>query len=275
MSNDSRPETLRADEYFGLLDAIVVVAEVWKELVVACILAAAIGFGYYQIQPKVYESQAVVVLDPVQLARFSAPDFLERTGVDRAMWSLDLSHMNAGEDSLSASYLVSFRAGSPAAAQTGLDGVIQAFKAETAPDAAQTELLQRSKARILKAIDDLDLISSRLVAEAQGTIPRSESDAYARSVAMLLDQQAKRENELLDVELKLKGSSDIVVTPPSLPTSALERSLRAVIVASVGIAVFLVLCFAFGREAVRRAARTSSGSQKLLRLRQALKWRRS
>nr|WP_295885367.1 hypothetical protein [uncultured Devosia sp.] len=275
MTNDSETQPPAYDAHFGLLDAIVVVAEAWKMLVIACILAVAAAFGYFQLQPQIYQSDAVVSLDAVQLVRFSAPDFLERTGVDTAMWNLDLGHAEPTVDPTAKPYSVSFRAGSPQAAQASLDAVIKAFAAETTPDATRTEILQRSKARILKALDDLDLISSRLAAEADSTIPGSESELYARSVVLLLDQQAKREDELLDVESKLKGANDVVLSPPSLPSTPVPRSLRAVIFASVGLAIFLVLCFAFGREAVRRAARTASGAEKLLRLRRAFSFRRS
>lgn len=275
MTNDSVTQPVASDAYFGLLDAIVVIAEAWKMLLIACILAVAAAFGYFQLQPKIYQSNAVMSLDAVQLARFSAPDFLERTGVDTAMWNLDLTHADPTVDPAPKPYGVSFRAESPQAAQAGLDAVIKAFTAETAPDATRTEILQRSRDRIIKALDDLDLISTKLAAEADSTIPGSESELYARSVVLLLDQQAKREDELADVELKLKGSSDVVLAPPSLPTTALPRSLRALVVASVGLAIFLVLTFAFGREAVRRAARTTAGAEKLLRLRRAFSFRRS
>jgi hypothetical protein len=275
LTNDSETQPVATDAYFGLLDAIVVIAEAWKMLVIACILAVAAAFGYFQLQPKIYQSNAVVSLDAVQLARFSAPDFLERTGVDTAMWNLDMTHADPTIDPTAKPYGVSFRAQSPQAAQAGLDAVIKAFTAETAPDATRTEILQRSRDRIIKALEDLDLISTKLAAEADTTIPGSESELYARSVVLLLDQQAKREDELLDVELKLKGSSDIVLAPPSLPTTPLPRSLRAVVVASLGLAIFLVLAFAFGREAVRRAASTAAGAEKLLRLRRAFSFRRS
>jgi hypothetical protein len=275
LTNDSETQPVATDAYFGLLDAIVVIAEAWKMLVIACILAVAAAFGYFQLQPKIYQSNAVVSLDAVQLARFSAPDFLERTGVDTAMWNLDMTHADPTIDPTAKPYSVSFRAQSPQAAQAGLDAVIKAFTAETAPDATRTEILQRSRDRIIKALEDLDLISTKLAAEADTTIPGSESELYARSVVLLLDQQAKREDELLDVELKLKGSSDIVLAPPSLPTTPLPRSLRAVVVASLGLAIFLVLAFAFGREAVRRAASTAAGAEKLLRLRRAFSFRRS
>jgi hypothetical protein len=275
LNNDSETQPAPSDAYFGLLDAIVVLAEAWKMLAIACILAVLAGFGYFQLQPKIYESHAVVSLDAVQLARFSAPDFLERTGVDTAMWNLDLMHSDAPMDPVAKPYSVSFRAGSPQAAQAGLEAVIRAFSAETAADATQTELLERSKARILKALEDLDLISTKLAAQADSTIPGAESELYARSVVLLLDQQAKREGELLDVEFKLKGSSDIVLSPPTLPTTAVPRSPRAVLFASVGAAIFLVLCFAYSREAVQRAARTAAGAEKLKRLRRAFSFRRT
>lgn len=272
---DREKQTSASEDYFGLLDAVVVVAEAWKLLLVAGIVGAAAGFGYFQLQPKIYESHAVVSLNAVQLARFSAPDFLERTGVDAAMWNLDLTHVQAPVEPVAVPYGVSFRAESPQAAQAGLEAVIRAFTGETTPDATHTEILQRSKARILKALDDLAAISSRLAAESESPVPGSESELYARSVVMLLDQQAKREDELLDVEIKLKGSSDIVVAAPSLPTREVPRSLRAVLVAGVGLAVFLVLGFAFAREAVRRAARTEAGREKLQRLRRAFSFGRA
>lgn len=273
MNNDSETQPAPSDAYFGLLDAIVVLAEAWKILVIACILAVLAGFGYFQLQPRIYQSNAVVSLDAVQLARFSAPDFLERTGVDSAMWNLDLTH---AEPALAPTqpYSVSFRAESPQAAQAGLDAVIKAFMAEVAPDAVRTEILQRSRERIIKALENLELISTRLAAEADGTIPGAESELYSRSVVLLLEEQAKREAELLDVESRLAGGGGIVVAPPSLPTAPIPQSLRAVLVASVGGAVFLVLCFAFGREAVRRAARTASGAEKLRRLRRAFSFGR-
>lgn len=276
MTNDSETQPVVAsDAHFGLLDAIVVIAEAWKILVIACILAVVVAFGYFQLQPKIYQSNAVISLDAVQLARFSAPDFLERTGVDAAMWNLDLSHAEPTVDPTAKPYGVSFRADSPQAAQAGLDAVIKAFTGETAPDATRTEILQRSKARITKALENLELISTRLASEANGTPPGAESELYSRSVVLLLDDQAKREAELLDVEAKLAGDSEIVLTPPSLPSTPVPRSLRAVVVACLGLAVFLVLCFAFGREAVRRAALTASGAEKLLRLRRAFSFRRS
>jgi hypothetical protein len=273
MTNNRETQSATPHEYFGLLDAIVVVAEAWKLLVIACVLAVAAGYAYFQLQPKLYESNAVVSLDAVQLARFSSPEFLQQTGVDTAMWNLDISHVGSPVASVSTPYEVSFRAGSPEAAQSGLDAVIQAFTAEIAVDVTQNELLQRSKTRILKAIDDLDLISTRLAAEAETTMPGSESELYARSVVMLLDQQAKREEELLAVELKLRDSAGIAVIPPSMPATEVPRSLRAPLIASVGVAVFLVLCFAFGREAVRRASRSAAGAEKLQRLRRAFSFR--
>lgn len=275
LTNDSQTQPVASDAYFGLLDAIVVIAEAWKVLVIACVVAAVAAFGYFQMQPTIYQSDALVSLDAVQLARFSAPDFLERTGVDAAMWSLDLTHADAMVDGATMAYDVSFRAESPEAAQSGLDAVIKAFTAETAPDATRIEMLQRSKERILKALEDLDLIGANLAARSDTTLPGSESELYARSVVLLLDQQAKREDELLEVELKLQRGSGIVLSPPSLPSSPLPRSLRAVMIASVGAAIFLVLCFAFGREVVRRAARTASGAEKLLRIRRAFSFRRS
>ncbi len=274
MTDDRETQSITADGHFGLLDAIVVIAEAWKLLIIACILAAVASFGYFQTQPNVYESKAVVALDPIQLARFSSPDFLKRTGVDNAMWNLELSHVDPGAGLPTRPYDVSFRASSPESAQVGLAAVIGAFTAETTPDSTQTEILQRSKARILKALDDLDLISSQLAGEAESTMPGSESELYARSVVMLLDQQAKREEELMDVELKLKGSGSIVISPPSLPTAGIPRSARAVVIASVSSAVFLVLGFAFSAEAIRRAGRTPIGARKLLRLRQAFGLRR-
>lgn len=273
MTDDRETPSAIPDGYFGLLDAIVVVAEAWKLLVVACILAVAAGYGYFQMQPKLYQSNAVVALDAVQLARFTSPEFLQQTGVDTAMWSLDLSHVDSPVASASTPYHVSFRAGSPEAAQNGLDAIIKAFAAEIAPDATQIELLQRSKARILKAIDNLDLISAQLAAEAETTMSGSERELYARSVIMLLDQQAKRENELMVIEQSLQGSTDVVLVPPSLPIAEAPRSLRAAVIASVGLAVFLVLCFAFAREAVHRASSSAAGAEKLQRLRRAFGFR--
>ncbi|WP_316359321.1 hypothetical protein [Devosia sp.] len=273
MNNDSETQPAPSDAYFGLLDAIVVLAEAWKMLAIACILAVLAGFGYFQLQPKIYQSNAIVSLDAAQLALFSAPDFLERTGVDSAMWNLDLTHAEPALEPTQP-YSVSFRAESPQAAQAGLDAVIKAFMAEVAPDATGTEILQRSRERIIKALENLELISTKLAQEADGTLPGAESELYARSVVLLLDEQAKREAELLDVESKLAGSGGIVVSAPSLPTAPIPQSLRAVMVASVGGAIFLVLCFAFGREAVRRAARTASGAEKLRRLSRAFSFGR-
>lgn len=258
------------DGYFGLLDALIVVAEAWKILVVAVILSVLAAFGYFHIQPKVYESRAVLSLDAAQLAQFSAPEFLRRSGIDGAMWKLDLSHATTGNQT----YEVSFRSDSPQSAQAGLTALIEAFDAETAPDAARLEILHRSRDRILKALQNLENISEKLALEADNTLPGSESELYSRSVVMLLDAQAKQEDELLAIESELARSSGITVVAPSLPAQAVPQSFRAFAIAIVGGAVFLVLGVAFAAEALRRAGRTEAGAEKLRRLGRAFTLRR-
>ena len=269
MTKEAETSPQVSEAYFGLLDAVVVIAEAWKLLVVACVLAVAAAFGYFQLQPETYQSDAVLSLDSQQLAHFSAPDFLERTGIDGAMWNLNLTHATGTLVPTAERYAVSFRASWPQAAQANLDAVIKAFIVEITPDAGRTEVLQLAKERIQNTLEDLSLIRANLAttADVEGVSPPRE--LYARSVALLLERQAKLEDELLDVGLQLKGGSEVVVAPPSSPSEPLPRSIRAILMASIGAAIFLVLSFAFAREAVRRAARTEAGAEKLMRVRRA------
>lgn len=261
--------------YFGLLDALVVIAEAWKVLLVAVLIAIAAGFGYYQFQPKTYQSDAIFSLDAAQLARFSSPDFLIRSGVENAMWQFELNHAApSGDESLRLTYAASFRAGSAQEAQAGLQALIHSFSTEFAPDAVRVQALERSRERLAKSLAELDTIASKLAGEVDTTLPGSESELYSRSVVMLLDTQWKRENELAAVEAELaSGSGSFVLVPPSLPDGPIVQSVRPVLLASIGVAVFLVLSTAFVREAVRRAGQTPAGAEKLRRLRNAFRLR--
>lgn len=281
MPNDAHSRAVvDSEDYFGLLDAVVVVAEAWRMLVVASVIAAIAAFGYAQLQPKLYESHAVLSLNAAQLARFSSPDFLARSGVEEAVWKVDLSHVSTGSATEARSatdsvgtFDVSLRANSSLGARSELTSLIEVFKAETALDLSRRELLESSRVRILKALENLELIGSKLAAEIDNTLPGSESELYSRSVIMLLDEQKRREDDLLSIEAELGSAKDIVVTAPSLPAAPLPHSPRATIIAGVGGAIFLVLCFAFGREALVRAGRTPAGSAKLKRLARAFRLR--
>lgn len=258
------------DEYFGILDVFVVIAESWKLLIAAGLLGAAVAFGYYYLLPQSFESKAIVQLTATDAVVAATPAFFSQVGLDEPRQSQ--FSLVRGNDSGNgrAFYTLSWRDQTAAAAQGGLQKIVDTLAPKLKPSETEMQVLQLKKTRLVAALQELSDISKHLSVGGETIQSGSESELYARAVILLLDEQTKQRAELLQVEREMAASLEaMTVQAPTLPTKSDRTSLRHLLVIGAGLAIIGALVFAFAREIVHRQGQTKNGAQKLARIRRA------
>jgi hypothetical protein len=274
--------TANPSDEIDLLDILVTVAESWKLLVVAPLIAGALTFVLATVvSENEYQSIAILKLDkdsdyPSTLKSADVIDpLLDPYGylkaskgnieVARKLIESDISFStNRGGSSMTVSVLSS----SPENAQSLNEKLTKSAIELNNPRGNQKDALNNA---IQKHRETYDVAKDSIDRLVNSFSDRGLNEEAARSsLGSFYSVMQSERNRMLELEKELIGKGDeVFLQRPTLPKepAAKGRTLRALIVA-LGSG-FLLLVFVFIRKVVRNASTNPESAAKLVQIRQA------
>lgn len=282
------------------IDRLLLVAENLKLLVLGPFAAGLLAYGICFVVPQSYTSQAILslpaillspsasqqvlpvpqtptqaaaimvsplVLDPI-IRAFNLSD--DRVLDDARKKLVDKIKATVGKDML---LRLEVTAPSPAQAQNMTNAIIDTWLKSTLPGERERADLEKRLGYLKLSLDSVTGLIERISKDGTEALgkPLTRGEAGSSLVA-LGELQGKYLTEVLAIPRALQGMSrDIVAQPPTLPIEASWPKKSWIAGFSALGALFLLLMWVFGREALRVAEQEPVAADKLNRLRKAIK----
>ena len=271
------------EDEISLLDLLVTLAESWKLLVFGPLLAGVLAGGLSFLQPKTFESTAIVRLSEEEAALFHAAPILDplaekfgylakANGVrEDARTALKQDLVYSVDKKTKLVTLVS-KARTPEQAQALGQAAMAAVLTEAVPKGKEKETL-------LKAID-VNTQNMAIQTEVLDSIKKSTPqiianptalDAAMRQLAQGTAEVARLKLANIELAKKLEAkTAEVYVQEPSLPQrkSAPKRSL--VVMLAVLATGFALLLWVFVRKAWAAAAQDAESASKVAAIKRSL-----
>lgn len=277
------------DEELDLLDLLVTLAENWKLLVFAPLLAGIAAYGIGFVIPKTFESSSSVQVEragssftaPMAASLAMSADVLHQVapvaGLDDGLTKEEIYKklskriiVNVGkQDKL---LNIATQAKSPEAAQKLNQALLDTLFPLSKPRGLEKKQLEiqltTEKERLQESVKLEQDTAANL---ASG---KSMSDASSRLYGELLAANSSRQRSILDMERRLTGlDQDDVIQMPTLPEQSVKPKKSLLAIGSAVATGLVLLLFVFIRQAVRTAKESSpEQADKLARIRKAMPW---
>ncbi len=282
-----------ADEV-SLLDLLLVVADNLKLLILGPLLIGLLALGGAYLLPQKYISQAILALPTATATQTQTPQqaaamLASPLVLDPVIESLQLAQGDSmqvarvrvadqikatvGKDSL---LRLEVTASAPAQAQALANAVIDTWLKSTVPGEKNRADLEKrlsyarnSLAAVTRLITGLDAGGGAYLNQ-----PQTRGEAGTTLVA-LGELQARYLGEVLSIPRELEGlSRDVVKQPPTLPTEPASNKKALIAIGAALAGGFVLLLWAFMRNAWRNAAHDPALAEKQSRLAAAFGWRK-
>ncbi len=285
MSSEMRDEKAYRDDYFGILDVVVVLAESWLILLMGVILAGGAALLAVYLEPKTYVATAKISLTPVHGALLSSPAVLDPVAAESGILAANGDSPDAARD-----YILSRRTLEPISsvglyditmkgrtreeAKQVLEKLFSQLGTASRPKGAAKQELEEAAVRLKKEIADIESIRRAFVKQrgpASNSPGRgSQIEIHEQSFLKIQQEMDGRRTELATVKSDLEGfGSAQIVQPPIAHEQPLPRNKRKPVFAAVSVTTMFLLALVFLREFWRRASVDPVNGPKLRRIKRA------
>ncbi|MDR7096741.1 Wzz/FepE/Etk N-terminal domain-containing protein [Hydrogenophaga laconesensis] len=243
------------DDTINLFDVLLTLAENIRLLILGPLLAGALVYGVMFIVPQHYESTATLRAE-ADVASYMTTATVLDASLNNLGFLKELSEEDAEQARIDLQKRVSTQVGrndklvtltvtanSPGAAQSMASEILSQTFSGLRPKGAELKRLEAQKVSLEQQITELQTTSRTAQKLLDESSPAGNMGLLAESISSLSAAQVRMQENLLNVEKKMRGLTDEdLLQPPTLPKRpvAPKKGLSAA-VGAVGVGIFLLL----------------------------------
>lgn len=290
-SNDNEMQE-RAGWRRSCLEAIAILFEHYKLILIATALVGAAAVAVQHLIPKVYMSvaylgpfdeqparaaQVIIHSDPVlssALEKF--PGYQPGLPIEERRARL-LKNLNwklvSGSTPKSATYTLALFDSDPGRAQRMLTAIIDGWLTAAGPRPDLTERLTKALQANEAQAADLSQIISELKKRPEAMFPDSRSNYFPPNIADIIKMRTETAARIFDLTAALRaGSRDWVFSEPTLPEQPSGPGKVTVALVSMGIALVGLIAALLLDWRLKLASKTPAYAPIFARIRRAIPW---
>ncbi len=276
------------DAEFSVLDALIVIAENIRLLILGPVLVGLLAWGVPYALPQRFTSEAVMALptsstalnSPQVIAMVLSPWVLDPVIKSFRLFDnlpielartrfTDQIRVSVGKDTL---LRLEVTAKTAVTAQAIANAIVDSWLKSTLPGELDRQDLEKRLAYAKFALEAVNRLLDRLTSEEPANLKEPlQRGERGSSIVSVGELQSRYFGEVQSISRALLGlSRDVIRQPPTLPTepASPKKGLIAIVAALVSGVVLLL--WAFARRAWSTAAQDPRSAEKLAKLRAAI-----
>ncbi|MBL0934389.1 MAG: hypothetical protein IBJ07_06535 [Rhizobiaceae bacterium] len=262
--------TIDDDDYFGLMDIVVVIAEWWIYILSAAIISGCIAFWFISAREPTFATFAIVDVSDVNEELILSPAVADRI-VERAglasrqefgrLYSINNTNQQAAQievvsDSAERSLEIT-------------NVVLDELASVSQPSDAQRALLDARIERLRASIERSEQARDALIEPNQGSGPQFNAGQTAEAIVSLSTDIDERMELLRIEERKLSGFGQMQIMRSPTTVTVPPSGGSKILVMAVAGAAFFIIAIGIARELWLRARRDPINRPKTDRIREA------
>lgn len=262
--------TIDDDDYFGLMDIVVVIAEWWIYILSAAIIAGGVAFWFISAREPTFAAFAIVDVSEVNeeliLSPAVADRIVERTGLASRqefarIYSIDSTNQEAAQ--------IEIVSDSAESSLEITNVVLDELASISQPSDAQRALLDERIERLRTSIERSERARDALLEPNQESGPQFNAGQRAEAIVSLSTDIDERMELLQIEERKLVGFGQMQIRRSPTTVAVPPTGGSRILVMAVAVAVFFVIAIGIARELWLRARRDPINRPKTDRIREA------
>lgn len=262
--------TIDDDDYFGLMDIVVVIAEWWIYILSAAIIAGGVAFWFISAREPTFSAVAILDVSNVSEELILSPAIIDRivskTSVGsreefRRIYSINNSNPEIAQIEISGD--------APARTIEIMNAVIDELELIGEPSDSRRNLIERRILRLTQAVEQSQQTRNRMLESQNEDATLFNTGQRALAIVSLSADIDARLDQLQTEERRLVGfSRDQIIRSPTAVEVPPTGGLRILVIAVAG-SVFFVIAIGIARELWLRARRDPINRPKTDRIREA------